>query len=72
MSSSSTPSRRIPGSRRVVTAAPAGSDPNPQAGAAAIRAAEDNDGSWGGVAAPSGNEKQLREDVPPHWGTHTH
>lgn len=62
MSDSELRVRRVPGSRRVVTAPPAGSDPHPQDN---VRAQREPD-------APSGNERQLLEDVPPHWGTHSH
>ncbi|RLP84801.1 hypothetical protein D9V34_02045 [Mycetocola lacteus] len=71
----SEPIRRVPGSRRVRTAAVPGSDPAPQAGTRPVRAAEDSDAGWGDKPAQtsgdSGNDARMRADVPPHWGTHT-
>ncbi|UCR88852.1 hypothetical protein [Mycetocola spongiae] len=66
------PVRRVPGSRRVMTPPVPGSDPEPQAGSRAIRAGEDTDGGWGQRPEQGGNDAQLRADVPPHWGTHSH
>lgn len=61
--------------RRVRTSAPPGSDPTPQrfepadGGPAEIRvepAADDRREAWGDPFEPESNDRDLRENVPPH------
>ncbi|BDI23679.1 hypothetical protein [Herbiconiux sp. L3-i23] len=52
-------------SRRVRTEPVPGSDPTPQLPKRVERAAEDDEKTWGD--RDSGNDEQLRRDVPPHY-----
>ncbi|WP_460943906.1 hypothetical protein [Okibacterium endophyticum] len=59
--------RRVAGARRAVLPAVEGTDVSPQS-AVPTRADEDTEIAWGDRPATTGNEEQLRRDVPPHWG----
>ncbi|WP_141898729.1 hypothetical protein [Paramicrobacterium agarici] len=55
---------RSRGGRRATLPAAPGTDPEPERGRP--RPQSDSDETWGDD--PSGNDRRLRADKPPHWG----